>query len=233
MVNSRFEYVKQFESEDFLLPDTYIVASVSTRNFDRFAREHSLAQPFDDRLIRLFARAARRVMEDFADIEAAFVMRDGFEFVFARTAALFNRRRDKILTNLVSLLASALCSHWSACFGGAPQKRPLLLAGRIELLPRRRSAVARLVRLQTEEAERCLALYAAAVAQRRGDAPAPLSFAEANEFLFANGINFSFLPARHRRGTLLFRARGIAECSDDLSSTARGGFWNRHKSILR
>ena len=97
MVNSRFEYVKEFEREDQLLPDTFIVVEIHGRHFSRFCEQHKLCKPFDDRLTRLMAAAARTTMEDYADIKISFGYSDNFYLIFSRTAAPFNRRRDNII----------------------------------------------------------------------------------------------------------------------------------------
>ena len=235
MVNSRFEYVKQFESEDFLLPETYIVVNVNSKNIEQFNQDHPISQPFDNRLIRLFSRSARHVMEDFTDIDISFIFQDSFTFIFNRTSTTFNRRRDKILTNLISLLSSTIVYNWKEYFDDEiKMKYPILFVGSIELVSRKRNIIKYLKDKQMLAVECCIDLYTNEVMKRNGKiSDEKLSFSDKNEYLFKNGINFNFFPPWHRRGKVLVRDKKIIECSDDLTVNVKNNFWKKHKNILK
>lgn len=53
MANSRFEYVRQFESYETLLPDTYIVVRIDGKKFHEFSRYYEFQKPNDERAIKL------------------------------------------------------------------------------------------------------------------------------------------------------------------------------------
>jgi tRNA(His) guanylyltransferase len=238
MVNSRFEYVKDFEREERLLPDTFIVAEVLATQFDVFCSNLPLSIPFDDRLIRLFAAAARETMESFTDIELSFGFGASVSFVFRRSSAVFNRRRDKILSNVASLFAAAFVFRWSEFLEFAIPEAPEFVA-RLALFPRRRLVKEFLIERQLEAAAECIRVYVAHVLVRAGRASGEadrvareLSFTEKNEMLFRHGINFNSLPAWHKRGKLLFREKRIIESSDDISAV-HPDFWKKHPKLLK
>jgi len=53
MAKSRYEYVKQFEVDDALLPSTYIVIRVDGRAFRKFTDDHQYTKPTDVRGVEL------------------------------------------------------------------------------------------------------------------------------------------------------------------------------------
>lgn len=53
MANSRFEYVKKFELDDSLLPDTWIVVRLDGRGFHKFSDVHGFEKPNDVRALYL------------------------------------------------------------------------------------------------------------------------------------------------------------------------------------
>ena len=233
MVNSRFEYVKEFEREDQLLPDTYILVEIRGRHFKDFCSQHQVAHPFDDRLTRLMAAAARATMEDFADVDISFGYSDRFYLVFSRTTSTFNRRRDKIVSTVVSLFVSSFVYKWKEFFD-IPMIEPPEFTGKITLFPRRRTVIEFLISEQLRAASHCISEYMSAVATRAG-APLdalPENFVDQNEFLFHHGINFNSLPPWHKRGKILFREKRIYESSDDLAAN-KPDFWKKHAKILK
>lgn len=49
MACSRYEYVKQFELDDKILPNTWIVVRVDGKGFHKFATVHNFEKPNDAR----------------------------------------------------------------------------------------------------------------------------------------------------------------------------------------
>lgn len=229
MVNSRFEYVKEFEREEKLLYDTYIVVEIHGTGFKSFCVKQSLIEP-DDRITRLMAAAARHTMETFADIEVAFGYRDNFYLVFNRSTKEFNRRRDKILSDVVSLFVSSFVYKWSDFFD-SDLTDPPDFRGKITLFPRAETVKQFLITQQLKAASCCISLYVNIVASRANEKiPDNMSFTDQNEYLFKHGINYNSLPAWHKRGKILFREKKIYESSDDLSSV-KPDFWKKHKLL--
>jgi tRNA(His) guanylyltransferase len=234
MVNSRFEYVREFEREERLLPDTFIIAEVQGSGFKPFCSRLPIARPYDDRLIRLFAAAARETMDNFADIELAYGFSDSHYFIFKRSSTVFNRRRDKILSNVISLFVAAFVFQWPRFFE-FPLSEPPDFVGRIIVIPRRRILKDFLIAKQRDSAMDCIREYTAHVLLRAGRSPAEagdLSFNDQNELLFTHGINFNSLPAWHKRGKILIREKRIIETSDDVSSV-KPDFWKKHPKLFQ
>ena len=80
--------------------------------------------------------AAIEVMHNFTDITLAFGESDEYSFIFKKSAKVFNRREDKILSCVLSLFTSAytykFCEHFTSF------ARPLSIPsfdGRIVLYP--------------------------------------------------------------------------------------------------
>lgn len=238
MVNSRFEYVKQFEAEEKLLNDTFICVTINMLDFDQFCIDHNLFLPYDNRIIRLNTESARHVLQDFAEIDICHGFRNEFSFIFKRTAVVFSRRRDKILTNVTSLYTSTFTYHWSKYFDFR-MKYPPNFVSKITLFPRLRLVKDYLLWKQELAASQCLSLYSMNVLERSGlskeNAQAQILSADIvgmNEILFKNGINFNSLPDWHKRGKTLFKEKKIIETSDDFASQ-KSDFWKKHKKLLK
>ena len=92
MAKSRFEYVKLFEKDDTLLPNTWIVLRLDGRGFhgyiavlstgnDSFSRAHGFAKPNDIRALNLMNMAAKSVMKELSsDIILAYGDSDEYRY---------------------------------------------------------------------------------------------------------------------------------------------------------
>lgn len=78
MAKSKYEYVKMFEQNDSLLPNTFIVIRVDGQNFHRFSGEHGFQKPNDLSALKLMNHAAFHVMQEFGDIFLAYGQSDEF-----------------------------------------------------------------------------------------------------------------------------------------------------------
>lgn len=112
MSNSKFEYVKKFENFHTLLPNTYIVLRIDGRGFSKFTDLHTFTKPNDIRGIKLMNKCAKEVMKSFTEIVIAYGDSDEYSFVFKRSAKVFNRREDKILSTALSLFSSSYVFYW-------------------------------------------------------------------------------------------------------------------------
>lgn len=101
MAKSRFEYVRNFELPDPLLPGTFIVVRIDGRGFHkcvppckippmryavaltlgRFSDTHVFEKPNDVRALQLMDRAAMSVMEELGDVVLAFGESDEYRWV--------------------------------------------------------------------------------------------------------------------------------------------------------
>ena len=77
-----------------------------------------MEKPNDIRGIRLMNRAAQEVIENFKEIVIAYGDSDEYSFVFKRKSNLFNRRKDKITSCVVSLFSSAYVFYQPKYFEG-------------------------------------------------------------------------------------------------------------------
>ena len=95
MSKSKYEYVKKFEREDILLPNTWIVIRIDGRGFHkcvtsvicstgsaiRFSKEHDFRKPNDGRALHLINKAAGTVMLEYRDVVLGYGESDEFRYV--------------------------------------------------------------------------------------------------------------------------------------------------------
>jgi hypothetical protein len=96
MAQSKFEYVRGFETEDRLLPNCWIVVRIDGKGFHKFADKHAFAKPNDEKALALMARCARRIFNDYNEVVVAYGESDEFSFVFKKDTELYNRRASKV-----------------------------------------------------------------------------------------------------------------------------------------
>lgn len=135
MAKSRYEYVKNFESDQTLLPNTWIVVRIDGRAFHKFSQQHEFTKPNDDRALNLMNRAAVAVMQEFKDIVISFGESDEYSFVFRKDTLLYNRREQKIMSYVNSLFSSAYVFYWTEYFKDTKLLYPPLFDARIVLYP--------------------------------------------------------------------------------------------------
>lgn len=116
MANSKFSYVKEFERSNVLLPNTFIMVRVDGRGFTSFCDVHGFQKPNDIRGINLMNKAAKEVVKNFSEIVIAYGDSDEYSFVFRKSAKVFNRREDKILSCVLSLFSTSYVFHWPRYF---------------------------------------------------------------------------------------------------------------------
>ncbi|ORX40949.1 Thg1 C terminal domain-domain-containing protein [Kockovaella imperatae] len=135
MAKSRFEYVKSYELPDILLPGTYIIARVDGRGFHKFSDAHSFEKPNDRRALNLMNHAAGCVMEDLKDVICAFGESDEYSFLIRKSSKLYNRRRSKINSTIVSIFTASYVFYWPKFFPNTPLQSPPSFDGRVVLYP--------------------------------------------------------------------------------------------------
>lgn len=125
MANSKYEYVRNFEHNSTLLPNTYIVVRIDGRSFHKFSALHEFKKPNDAQALGLMQAAATAVMKDLPDIVLAYGVSDEFSFVLDRSCKLFDRRESKLLTTVVSSFTSYYIYFWSSFFPAKELSAPL------------------------------------------------------------------------------------------------------------
>ncbi|GJQ80867.1 hypothetical protein Trydic_g14127 [Trypoxylus dichotomus] len=98
MANSKYEYVRKYESDDRLLPNCWLIVRLDGKGFHKFAQKHNFRKPNDSRALDLMNKAALSVMEEFKEIILAYGQSDEYSFLFRKDTELFNRRASKIIT---------------------------------------------------------------------------------------------------------------------------------------
>lgn len=135
MANSKFEYVRNYETDDRLLPNCWIVVRVDGRNFHKFASKHKFEKPNDTRALNLMNKAALTVMEEFKDVIIAYGQSDEYSFIVRKDTGLFNRRASKIMSCINSLFSSAYVFHWPRLMDVIKLKYPPAFDSRVILYP--------------------------------------------------------------------------------------------------
>lgn len=135
MAKSKFEYVRNFETEDKLLPNCWIVVRVDGKSFHKFSEKHQFEKPNDIRALSLMNKAASKVMEQYRDIVISYGESDEYTFVLKKNTEIFNRRGFKIMTYINSLFTSSYVFYWNSYFKEVRMKYPPFFDARIVLYP--------------------------------------------------------------------------------------------------
>lgn len=135
MAKSKFEYVREFESEIKCLPNSWIVIRLDGKGFHKFSDCHNFEKPNDKRALDLMTKAAACVFDDLNDICLAFGHSDEYSFVLKKNTLNYNRRHDKLLSLVTSVFSSAYVLHWSDYFDSVKLQYPPSFDGRIILYP--------------------------------------------------------------------------------------------------
>lgn len=138
MAKSAYEYVKDFEGNDQILPSTWIVVRIDGKNFHKFSDTHEFKKPNDKRCLDLMNKSATSVMGEMTDIIMAYGQSDEYSFVFDRKTKLYNRRTSKILSNVCSLFSSSFVYYWKVFFPNEELKYPPSFDGRVVIYPTNR-----------------------------------------------------------------------------------------------
>jgi len=116
MANSKYEYVKGFEQNDSLLPQTWIVIQVDGRGFTRFSQAHAFKKPNDMQALFLMNDCAKAVLEDISDVVFCYGVSDEYSFVLQRTCTLYQRHASKLISLVVSLFSASYAMKWTQFF---------------------------------------------------------------------------------------------------------------------
>ncbi|GAV51954.1 hypothetical protein ZYGR_0AF04260 [Zygosaccharomyces rouxii] len=117
MAKSRFEYVRDFEQRDVLLPETYIVVRIDGKKFHEFSNYYGFEKPNDTRALKLMNACAKNVVLQYrSEVILAYGESDEYSFILRSDTALYNRRIDKISSLFVSLFTSQYVMLWPKFF---------------------------------------------------------------------------------------------------------------------
>jgi len=245
MANSKYEYVKQFEQPDILLPNTWIVVRIDGRGFTKLCAKYGFEKPNDKRALDLMNAAAKAVVSDLPDITVAYGISDEYSFVFHKTCALFERRSSKLVTTIASTFTSYYIYLWSTFFPETPLSSPLpSFDGRAVCYP----SVANLRDYMSWRQVDCHVnnLYNTtfwALIQQGGldakDATEALKgtfAADKNEILFSRfKINYNNEPEMYKKGSVVFRdyelvEPGTRDVEEDVNNVAEPAQQSKSKA---
>ncbi|TPX32606.1 hypothetical protein SmJEL517_g04307 [Synchytrium microbalum] len=226
MALTRFAYVKNFEKNDALLPNTHIIVRIDGHSFHRFTTEHGFAKPNDIRAINLANHAATHVMKEFSDIVLAYGQSDEYSFALSKKTSLYGRRESKIASVIVSLFTSAYVMGWKQFMGDDVELRyPPSFDSRIVLYPSDgnlrdyfswRQADCHINNLYNTAFWALVQDKTNSHTEREAQAILKdTDSAGKNELLFTNyGINYNSLPEIYRKGSVLVKkTQSISETS--------------------
>lgn len=135
MAKSKFEYVKEFETEDKCLPNTWIVVRVDGRGFSKFSERYKFKKPNDVRALSVMNAAAKAVMKEFPEIILAYGQSDEYSFVFKKDSTLYNRRIQKLTSVISSAFTAFYITLWPKYFGNESITTPPIFDGRVVCYP--------------------------------------------------------------------------------------------------
>nr|CAI5826054.1 unnamed protein product [Callosobruchus analis] len=250
MANSKFEYVREFESEETLLPNCWIVVRIDGKAFHKFSAKHNFAKPNDLRAISLMNKAAACVMQEYKDIVIAYGQSDEYSFVLRKICTLYNRRKSKIMTYINSLFTSSYVYHWHTYFKEQKLKYPPCFDARVILYPSDQNLKDYLSWRQAD----CHInnLYNTTfwnLVLKGGLTPVEAEkklcgtvSSDKNEILFSEfDINYNNEPEVFKKGTILLRKK-LKQINGDKYKTAilpfhidliKEEFWDRNSEIMQ
>lgn len=256
MANSRFEYVKQFELDDRIMPQTWIVLRVDGKGYTKFCEAHQFQKPNDDRSINLMNSAAKAVMTAYGDVVLAYGQSDEYSFVINKHSNLYSRRSSKLISVLVSTFTAAFVNEWSAHFPDKPLQYLPAFDARTVVYPTDTILRDYLSWRQADchinnQYNTCFwALVHSGLTTAAAQARLKGTLTEhKNELLHTDfGVNYADLPALHRKGSVLFRKSKLVEVKKNADGTPvmrerasvaithediiKDNFWNSNSHIL-
>lgn len=121
MSKSKYEYVKTYENQSQCLPETFILIRIDGKGFSKFTTNNKFQKPNDSRGLHLMNSAALEVCKRYNDIFLAYGQSDEFSFMMVRKTDLYNRRKEKICSTIVSLFTAVYNVKFQEIFGKPPE----------------------------------------------------------------------------------------------------------------
>ncbi|CAH2238468.1 jg982 [Pararge aegeria aegeria] len=249
MAKSTFEYVKNFEQDDTLLPNSWIVVRLDGKCFHKFSEDHNFTKPNDARGLKLMNYSAYAVLSEFNDLLMAYGQSDEYSFIFKKNSTLYKRRAAKLLTTINSKFTSSYVFYWNKFFDEEPLKYPPAFDGRIVLYPSEENLIDYMKWRQADVHINNLyntTFWTLVLQGNLSPAQAEKRLcgtvsADKNEILFKEfNINYNNEPEMFKKGTLLLRKtlsnealnKSISVIVDVHSDMLKDTFWKEHSNLL-
>ncbi|KAJ8620990.1 hypothetical protein MRB53_029519 [Persea americana] len=257
MANSKYEYVKSFESNDKLMPSTWIVVRIDGHGFKKFSEDHGFDKPNDEQALYLMNACAVSMLQEFPDIVFAYGVSDEYSFIFRKETQFYQRRASKILSVTVSFFTSVYVMKWKEFFPQNKLKYPPTFDGRVVCYPSTAIVQDYLAWRQVDchinnLNNTCYWMLVKSGKSKREaqDFLEGTQAQEKNELLFQQfNLNYNTLPAIFRKGSCVFRDKvedivKYTECGDPVKRSRlkvityhcdiiEKTFWDKHQHILK
>ncbi|KAJ1512016.1 tRNA-histidine guanylyltransferase 1-like [Coelomomyces lativittatus] len=216
MACSKFEYVKEFESDPPLLKSTWIVVRIDGKGFHKFSKLYHFNKPNDPSALHLMNEAATHVMDGIHDLSLAYGQSDEYSFLFKKSTNYYNRRPYKLASTLASLFTAHYILAWHKYFPNTPLHHPPSFDARAITYPSKdivrdyfawRQADCHINNLHNT------AYWALVLKKKLSEKEATqflerTSSASKNELLFSEfGINYNNIDEMYKKGTVLFKEK--------------------------
>lgn len=212
MAKSKYEYVKTFEQDPSLLPNTWVVIRIDGKGFTKFTSDHHYSKPNDPRGLSLMSKAASEVCKSVPGFVLAYGQSDEYSLVLHKDSNLYSRRLQKIITTVVAEFAAAFVMYWREWFD-LPMVRAPSFDARAVMYP---SEDTLMDYLRWRQADCHINnLYNTCFwklvesGETEGNAHLRLkgtTSSEKNELLYTNfTLNYNSEPEQYRKGTTLLR----------------------------
>ncbi|KAF6014028.1 hypothetical protein HII13_000880 [Brettanomyces bruxellensis] len=93
MANSRFEYVRTFERENILLPQTHIIIRIDGRGFHKFSSAYEFQKPNDPNALKVMNLSAQALMKSIPDVMMAYGDSDEYSFLLRKNCDLLREEK--------------------------------------------------------------------------------------------------------------------------------------------
>ncbi|KAI7740749.1 hypothetical protein M8C21_033930 [Ambrosia artemisiifolia] len=213
MANSKYEYVKSFETEDEVMYPNLILLRIHGRNFARFSEANDFEKPNDERALNLMNCCATSVLEKYPDIILAYGFSDEYSFIFKKETKFYQRRASKILSLIVSFFTSLYVVKWREFFPHEEIRFTPSFKSRIICCPSVEVLQAYLAWRQREchsknQYNTCfwMLVKSGKSETEAHDILKGTQKQEKNEILFQQfGINYKNLPSMYRQGSCILK----------------------------
>ncbi|OII74641.1 uncharacterized protein cubi_00194 [Cryptosporidium ubiquitum] len=221
MACSKYEYIKTYEQPIRIVKNCWFVVRIDGHSFHE---DHKFQKPNDKQGLDLMNRCAENVMKNLGDIVISYGQSDEFSFIFRRKTDLWNRKSDKILTNVVSLFTSSFVFYWDNYFPNTKLLYPPTFDGRIITYPTDEDIKTYLSWRQVDchinnLYNTCFWSLVSIKKLTEQEATEKLKFTDSsykNELLFHEfGINYNKTSPQFRKGTTIYRAKPKEKKSRD------------------
>lgn len=240
MANSKYQYVKSFEIEHYLLPDTYIIVRIDGKGFHKLSKTYDFDKPNDIKALQVMNTAAHKLMNQFHDIVLAYGDSDEYLFLINKLCTLYERREMK----LNSVFSSCFTAYYLEEFIKQFPLKPWLLPtfdARCVLYPnldvvkdyfRWRQVDCHINNLYNTSFWK---LVQSGLTNQEAEARLNGTVSsDKNEILFQLGVNYNNEPDIYKKGTILIKTRvnkksAIVQEHIDLINDQ---FWQRPELLI-